>query len=468
LRTYVKRALPIVLQQDDYDGWIKANVASLIAQVGAPEDVDDLIALVRADIERVRLAREARAAGDRGPRARQNMGQAPWHVRAIIEHNSPRTDEVLLELLRDEEYGRWVADELPKLLFPQPVGAPFQSQTDFNVIWEARAGRPQRSPNETRRARFATALRELVARSLERVAAQEEQPNYYIVKELAKHLAAIDGRDSADLVLRVKLLPGRGDGWQRASALESMLFAGATLPAEPVLAMFDDTLQQARRNGLQDNERWLLNRFLCICPYVDPPASGIQKIRDTVGGRWVHNHELRDVATAVGHSRTPEALDFLRELVADPVRVEQLDDAWTNAVAAIDTPDSRSLLMSFVDPEIPGLAARLRRDDVLAARIVECARRDRALEARLFALYAMELPAERRRLLSKVINWLGGEAALIAALNLLDDRAPAPVEYETWEQLENAFVEKKPYGRSTNTYTLAARACWDRAGARQR
>ncbi len=114
----------------------------------------------------------------------------------------------------------------------------------------------------------------------ERQGSHEAQPNNYLLKELAKTLAALDGRGSADLVLEVMSLPGGGDGWQQASALESMLFAGAVLPAGPTFAILDSVLQQAQRYGPQDNERWLVNRFLRICPYVDTPARGIQKIRD--------------------------------------------------------------------------------------------------------------------------------------------------------------------------------------------
>ena len=54
--------------------------------------------------------------------------------------------------------------------------------------------------------------------------------------------------------------------------------------------------------------------------------------------------------------------------------------------------------------------------------------------------------------------FLGTSQALLSALNLIDDAARPPVPYDTWQQLEKAFVEKKPHEGSQSTYTLAARA----------
>lgn len=460
LRSYLKKSLGLVRQQNDFDGYLKANVASVLAQIGEPDDIDDLVTLVRADIERGKRSRAARAAGDRGPAA-NSMGQGPWLIRAIAELNSPRTDDVLLDLLQDAEYGRWVAEELPKLVIPPQAGAPFGNKVDYNSIWEARSGRRRRDPNEERRARFGAALRGHITRALDEYRGScDAQPNSYILKELAKTLAALDGRGSTDLVLEIMALPGSGGGWQQADALESMLLAGATLPTEPVLAILDTVLAQAQRNGPQDGERWLVSRFLRICPYVDNPARGIQKIRDVIALPWVRSYELREVATAVGHSRVDEAFDLLRDLASEPARARELDDAWTNAVAALNTPAARNLLMSFVDPEIPGLpaAVTLNHQDVLAARIFDGAKGDPALEARLRELCALALPAANRRLLAKVMSWFGTSEALVAALDLMDDGAQPRVEYDTWQQLETAFVERKPYGQSPNTFTLAARA----------
>jgi hypothetical protein len=464
LRTYLRNGLAVILSQEDYTGELKAHYASLIAQLGEPEDINNLVTLVRADVERVRRGQAARAAGDRGPWARRsNMGQAPWLIRAISDLNSPRTDDVLVELLQEPEYERWVAEEFARIAVPKKSELPF-AKTDYSAIWSARDGHRGADPYRERRQRFAAVLREHTARRLEEHKRDPKPPLAYLLKELAKTLAALDPRESAALVLEVILLPGRGDGWQQAAALESLLFGGVVLASDPVLAMVDAVVANVQKYGPQDNERWLVNRFLHILPFVDAPIRGIQKIRDVIGLRWVRAYELRGVATALGHSRCDQALDLLRELASDPGHALQLEEDWINAVATLNTPESRNLLLSFVDPQIAGLpeVVRFERQDVLAARITDCARREPPIEARLLEVCAIaDLPALKRRLLTKVLSFLGTREALLAALNLIDDRARPPFEYDTREQIENAFVEKKPYGNNQGTYTLAARAAND-------
>jgi hypothetical protein len=46
----------------------------------------------------------------------------------------------------------------------------------------------------------------------------------------------------------------------------------------------------------------------------------------------------------------------------------------------------------------------------------------------------------------------------MAALNLLDDEAKPQIPYDTWRQMEAAFVERQPYGKETNAFTLAPRS----------
>ena len=77
-------------------------------------------------------------------------------------------------------------------------------------------------------------------------------------------------------------------------------------------------------------------------------------------------------------------MGFLRDLAYTPKSLEHFEDIWTNAVAALDTPAARELLLSFVDSDLPGVAAelRLRREDVMAARIADLAKRDAKVEAR--------------------------------------------------------------------------------------
>lgn len=414
LRAYLKNAIPTVLCQDDFSGELKAHVASALAQVGEPEDITDLEALARADIERTRAGRAARARGESGAQAEAaHMSYAHWHVHALTDFGTAEAEEFLLELLKDPECERSVCEELTRRAGPKKTGEPLAQKIEYTRIWDARA-RVARD-GSARNQRYADALRaQIEVLRGERAKAVESQPSPRPLpkarrlpsvtapydgrlKQLGDALAALDSARSADLVLTLMALPGEWDGWIRVDAVERLLFNGVVLPAEPTLSLLDSTLN--REWGLQDNERWLVKRFLCICPYVDRPSEGFRKMREILSKVSISWHDMREVATAVGYSRSDEALEFLRELASDRARLSDMEDAWVDALAAVDMPAARELLLSFIDPELPGLPGepvQVRRDDVLTARIVELARSDRTIERRLLQLCDLNPTGQKR------------------------------------------------------------------------
>jgi len=199
---------------------------------------------------------------------------------------------------------------------------------------------------------------------------------------------------------------------------------------------------------------------LCLLPFVDDPAKGIDRMRQLISELRLYGHELREVVEALSHCRCDQALPFLVELGSDKQRAEQLGDAWIDAVAVVDSPESRDLLLSFVDPELPGLPSEvsLSRDDALVARLVELARRDRTVKQRLLQLCDSNLPPAKRSLLAQVVGQLGDVEAVSAGLNLIDDTVSTPVPYGILRQLEDAFVERRPHGESRGIYTLEPRS----------
>jgi hypothetical protein len=149
----------------------------------------------------------------------------------------------------------------------------------------------------------------------------------------------------------------------------------------------------------------------------------------------------------------------LREIAADKDRLNQLGPAWLDAVAAIDTRQSRELLLSFVDSSLTGLPDGMApdRDDHLAAHIAQIANTDPEVKRRLMELCATDLPQQRRLLLAKIIGNFLDLDSVLAGLNLIDDAVPPSVPSEIARQLENAFVERRPHGTAGNSFTLEPR-----------
>jgi len=463
-RAYLKNAVAFVLQQDDFRGEIKANVGSVLASVGAPEDMAEMRELIRADIERVRTGRAARARGDRGKLANGAlMSYSPWHIRAAIRLDPANSDDLLLDLLNEPEYERDVATELSRLLILPAAKDGLFREVDYGRIWEARAG-VQGGPNEGQRKRYAAALRGRIEAVLnERSGAEHKRPYDFRLRALGVALARVDSRGSADSVFEVMSLPDEGDEYSRVEAFEALLLNGVILPTDKTLALLDPFLERCRKHGvygMQQQDVWLLQRYLCLLPFVDDPAKGIERMRQLVSELRLSGYRLREVVEALSHCRCDQALPFLVELGSDKVCIEQLGDEWIDAVAVVDSRESRNLLLSSVDPELSGLPSevKLSRNDTLAARLVELARRDRTIKQRLLQLCDSNLPPAKRSLLAEVVGQLGDVEAVSAGLSLIDDSASPPVPHGILKQLGDAFVERRPHGESQGAYTLEPRS----------
>lgn len=459
LRAYLKSSVDVVLRQDDFNGEEKANLASSIAQVGKPEDMADLVRLIRADIERVRRGRAARAAGDRGPLGNGGaMSYAGWHIAAVMHLNAAGAEQVLIDLLPEPEYRSEAAAAMARDFVPKSERS-FDRTFRYDLMWPAREGRTPPPGDDQRRTRCAAALDAEIKRLREQN--QDGKPGAGL-KELAKALAAIDGRGSASAVLDLIAMPGQWDQYTCLDAAERLLVAGVVLPATTAFALVDSIVERTEK-WMQDSDRYLLRRILALCPFADDPAAGIAKMRDVLGKRQFRGYDLRELVTALGESRSDAAVDLLYELASDAPTFEQCADNFINAFAALDTPRAHELLVGFVDPDIRGIALTRRphREDVLVARLAELAQRRPEVAARLRNLCERDLPELNRHVLSKVMNWLGTPEALAANLNLIDDAKPSPVPQGVWDQLETAFVERRPYGQSPNVFTQHARASND-------
>jgi hypothetical protein len=463
LRVYVKSVMEIALAQDDFSGELKAHLASILSMVGSPEDLSDLKRLIHADLDRSRNGRAARAAGDRTRRGNgAHTTNAGVYLKAVLRLDPANGDRLIVDLLEEQEYERDISEYLVRqMALPKADAGVFQ-KTDYKRIWNARELNGNLLQPD-RRAYFAAALKariSTVESEYAAVAEQKQKPFYeYRLRQLAGALAAVDGDGSLDTILKILSLPNEWDHHSVVNAIETLAFNGVRVPAARVVSFFDAVLNRIRKHGWQQDS-WLLTRMLCLLPFLDPPERGIDALQQMVAEFHFHSRwEFRDVVQAVGDCRCEEALGFLREIGADRGRLNQLGEAWLDAVVAIDKRKSSELLLSFIDPDLPGLpdGVAFDRDDHLAAQIAQIASKDPYVKSRLVALCATDLPQHRRLLLAKIIGSFVDVDAVLAGLNLIDDAVGPPVPFEIAQQLEYAFVERRPHGTSGNTYTLEPR-----------
>ena len=451
LRAYLKESVGLVLRQDDFNGEEKAHLASSIAQVGVPQDMADLVILIRADIDRMRRGQAAHVAGDRGPLGNGGiMSYARWHLESVMHLDGAGAEQVLIDLLPEPEYRTAAATAMAFDYVPKR-DHPFDTTIRYDLMWAAREGHAPPSRDDQRRSRFAAALNT----EIEKLRRDDEDATSQVdLRELGKALAAVDGGGSAEVVLDVIAEPGHLGQYARLEAVERLLMAGVILPKSTAFALVDSCIQ--------DSDGRLLHQILALCPFVDDPGAGIAKVRDVLRKQpW--GYELRDLVTSLGECRSDAAIDLLYEIASDVHAFEQCEDCLINAIAAFDVPRAQEMLLSLVDPDIHGIAPPdcLHDEDVLVARLTELAQRQPAICARLQELCDRDLPEFNRRVLSKTMGWIGTPEALSANLNLIDDARPWPVPQGVWDQLEAAFVQQRPYGQDANVSSRHARASND-------
>lgn len=140
LRSYLKNGVKFAISQEDFRGELKAYLATALGRFGEPEDISDLTQLARADIERIRNARAARARGERSALAMGgSIVYAHFHASAISSLDPDQAKGVLLSLLQEPEYEVDAAFSLARLVSRNIDGPFFHKEKDYCLIWEKRS-----------------------------------------------------------------------------------------------------------------------------------------------------------------------------------------------------------------------------------------------------------------------------------------------------------------------------------------
>jgi len=485
LRNYLDAAVPTVLAQDDFSGQLKGYFATVLAQVGELSDLTTIERLVEADIERVRTGRLARAADHRSKQGNGAvMSWTSWYVQAMIHLASDAAKDLLIRLLTAPDYehdAAWGLFQLARSERSSPLfrarAWPMRSK-DSSEIWRAREGQAESIFQEPQRTELAAVLRQHIETLVaERATEPQSAGLNWRLKHLAIVLAELDGRASAELVLEILGYPQIErsrprthlastqpfylyDAWPRIHGLEALLMQGAVLPSAKTWEIVELIIEHVRGHRWNTQESSPMSHVVGIVLFTDDPSASIQRVRQLIEEKLLSMEGTRALVKALGYSRCPDAVALLRELASDTVRVRYLGNEWVDAVAQFDSQEARNLLLSFVDPTLPPLSNELIRqhDGRLVRRLTELAQRDAAVRQRMFNLAQENIPAAHALVLGKVLANLGTTDALLASLQLLRDDGAGGATYELHKNIEEAFVEHRPYPGSSNAVTMVPRS----------
>jgi hypothetical protein len=434
-----------------------------------------VVDMIRFDITRLREGRAAMARGDRSARARGNpMSWSGWHVEALVQLGYRQSEAILLDLLKEPEYevdAAWALQVIAR-----------NDEPSRTAIRAARFGQPPRDFRKIRsdasdwraaftddlRVKYAAAIRQRILNLLEESKTGDHKTvaYHYRLKELAKVLAALDPVDTPDLILQIAELPAGSDGWHRVALLEALVFAGVALPVDHAMAIFSPVLETFRAHGIYSNNGALLTRMLSLLPFVDLPARGVAHIRDLFAEFRLFWYGQRDLFFALARCTHEAGLALLCEVAArNEAGFQNMAKEWIDAIASSPLPAARAILLGFVDPDVHGCVGdRVLPDyalDSLAGRLTDFARADSAIAERMIALSTLPLSPQQRILLAKVLAWLGSTQSLLGGLNLIDDASTRPIPYEIYRAIEDLFLEKRPYGDNSQSFTRVPRAAND-------
>jgi hypothetical protein len=250
------------------------------------------------------------------------------------------------------------------------------------------------------------------------------------------------------------------DAWPRIHGLEALLMQGVVLPSGKTWEIVEPIIEHVRAHRWNSQDSSLISHVVGIVLFTDDPSASIQRVRQLIDEKLLSMEGARGLAKALGHSRCPDAVALLRELASDTVRVQYVGDDWVDAVAQFDSQEARNLLLSFIDPALPPLSNELIRhhDGRLVRRLTELAQRDAAIQHRMFDLAQENIPVTHAVVLGKVLANLGTTDALLASLQLLRDGGAGGASYELHKNIEETFVEHRPYPGSSNAVTMVPRS----------
>jgi hypothetical protein len=453
LRTTLRGYSKHVLAANDYSGKMKADLSCALGFFGEVKDMVLIRKLIDADIKRIRQGREFFHQGIRV----QGFGTSwsNWHVKALCRLDPNHADNYLFDLLGEPDYEeeaglglmRLLKRNIPQKEFswghkPLKIGAAIQERDYIS----ATKSRQYSSAIEKR-------IRDLIAEGK-----KDGKPGW--VGRLIITLASIGEPDAVPLILEVLQVHSEYGAWTKIDTLEALIKNGYRLDTGVVELILDQVISQIRRCNYTNQNEFLFARCLSILACTSDIPRAIARIKQLISNYRL-GYEMREVIKTLGYTGSLEAGNFLIELAQNPVICKMLAHELFQALACIDTIESKNAFLSTVDSRIGRPRLHLPSNDhvvnTVATAIADWCRNDGQLKNRVFELCGETLTASQREVLANVILELSTTQAVLAGLKLISDQSVNPVPFFLREAIERSVTEHVPSEDIPNAYNIRPR-----------
>ena len=426
---------------------LRPDLALELASVGSPEDVDVVHEWLLADHQEY-LEHVARVGHRRG-----TLSYANLLVRALAGFRSERAGEFLISLLSDPEYFSHAAEGLAALLRPE---RPFdftdrQRRTaamDLRRAGHRRSGQATRYGNE-----IAAALSGYLRK---RDPGAPVPPFDHQLCAAARALGELDHVEAVPSILEIATFP-----WSDSCAVDALLglvYNGRALKSTLVLPALQPLLERhLERKWFDEQEWWLIVRYLTVLLFCDDPSGGLALCTRLVE-RDRASYRVRDVVERMGDADFPGVTAALADLLR---RQDLQPESRADVIVALGRHTSKEATTALIDyiRNLEVSDSRLAWDTqrALVKSFTAAAQRDTDVRSSLVARAELATSYMERSVLSAVFAQVEDADVKLGACYLLDDR-DKEVPHELYEVFKGAFSRKEPVGGG-DAYTLVPRSC---------
>jgi hypothetical protein len=232
------------------------------------------------------------------------------------------------------------------------------------------------------------------------------------------------------------------------------MLAGENVPADLLEPGCEAAFQRWREQGWhQENDWWQLEEWLVLLTLSAEPHRLLGRV-ESLEEAFRRPRQYEEIVRALGSSPYPGAADVLVRL-GDVIPDMRVSHAWIKAAAEREEAVVSDAMMDMLRD--PNPAARLRQshhDSIFSAALAARIRENDGLKQTLKDRLSQVLPASVRDLALQVVEQLGEEELLLAALNQICDASPDPAPFHLRQAIENVVTSRVPVEGWPSAYSI--------------